>query len=275
MYVLNKFGYTDEENEFGKMSLAAKAMKLRYKEGISLKEAWDKVLKKTKKSGESKKLKLEKLSLTKLRKMAKKHKISIYRKGSKKMVKKPTLIKRLLKIKKLKKVKFGEKCGQPVLNSWSDLSTGMNQAQRNKHYEKIPKQFISYVRQPNIKLTEASMKPSMAPYYIQRTGFGYYNNLPKKNNYIEFLNSINNDKKKINKALAKDILKIPVFGMITHNLLSSKYNRAIDYIQENELNKLKFNKLKNIVDKAYDFLYPLRIDRDKDKKENFGQYFRY
>lgn len=102
------------ENYFGKKRKvnpdAKKAMRLKYKEGISLKEAWAIVKGKKKVSkgkGKEKSKKennsLEKMSLKKLEALAKKHKISVLKKDKTK-VKKSTLIRRL---KSVKKTKFG------------------------------------------------------------------------------------------------------------------------------------------------------------------------
>ena len=102
------------ENYFGKKRKvnpdAKKAMRLKHKEGISLKEAW--AIVKGKSKGKSKNttknttknnVSLEKMSMKKLEALAKKHKVSVLKKDNKK-VKKSTLIRRL---KSVKKTKFG------------------------------------------------------------------------------------------------------------------------------------------------------------------------
>ena len=104
------------ENYFGKKRKvnpdAKKAMRLKYSEGISLKEAWaivkgkKKVSKgngKVKSNSKKEKSSLEKMSMKKLEALAKKHKISVLKKDKTK-VKKSTLIRRL---KSVKKTKFG------------------------------------------------------------------------------------------------------------------------------------------------------------------------
>lgn len=105
------------ENYFGKKRKvnpdAKKAMRLKYSEGISLKEAWAivkgkgkgkvKTNSKSKKNEKNMKSALEKMSMKKLEALAKKHKISVLKKDKTK-VKKSTLIRRL---KSVKKTKFG------------------------------------------------------------------------------------------------------------------------------------------------------------------------
>lgn len=185
------------DSYFGKkVSLAKKAMKLRYKKNISLKEAWDEVLgRKSSKSTKTKKVsktskpekvtvsKLNQLSLKKLIEIAKPCKVSTVKKSDGKPVKKSTLINRLLKCKNQKKLsllvsksskktKFGMKL-KPELNSWSDISMGNTQAARNMHYKSIPTTFLSFDRQPNLKYSIGSLRPSMAPYGLT-SQFGQY-----------------------------------------------------------------------------------------------------
>lgn len=198
------------ESYFGKkMSPAKKAMRLRYKKNISLKEAWDEVLgrkstKSTKstKTGKTEKVtvsKLNQLSLKKLTAIAKPCKVSTVKKSDGKPVKKSTLINRLLKCKNQKKLsqlvsksskktKFGNtslnllprnnnpqmsRPGLPQLNSWSDISMGNTQAARNMHYKKLPSTFLSFNRVPNMKYSVGGLRPSMAPYGLT-SQFGQY-----------------------------------------------------------------------------------------------------
>ena len=202
------------ENLFGKMSLQKKVMRLKYKKNISLKEAWDQVLgKKSTKNKTSKlsekevKLLLNKLSFSRLKKIANKFNISCCRKGSKVLVKKSTLVRRMLKSKDLNKIvklantksrktKFGKhhelpsntslsllpynnppeysRPGRPVLNSWSDVTLANTQAARNRQYKNIPPTFVSFDRVPNIKIAQGGLLPSMAPYGHVKNGFGQY-----------------------------------------------------------------------------------------------------
>ena len=200
------------ESYFGKkMSPAKKAMKLRYKKNISLKEAWDEVLgrkptksPKTSKVSKTEKVtfsKLNQLSLKKLSEIAMGCKVSTVKKSDGKKVKKSTLINRLLKCpnqKKLsalvlkssnKKAKFGNtslnllprnnrpqmsKPGIPQLNSWSDISMGNTQAARNKHYKSLPSTFLSFNRVDNQKYSIGGLRPSMAPYGLTSNQFGQY-----------------------------------------------------------------------------------------------------
>lgn len=203
------------ESSFGKMSLQKKVMRLKYKKDISLKQAWDEVLgKKTKRTTKKKttksklyKSKLNQLSLLKLRKLAKKYKISCCRKGSKVLVKKSTLINRMLKSKHSKKIlkdahkkskkvnkhKFGQpvnpslsllpynnapeyiKAGVPPLQSWSDITSGNTQAARNAHYKKIPTSFLTFNKVGNQKYSIGGMRPSLAPYgHPVSNNFGQY-----------------------------------------------------------------------------------------------------
>ena len=183
------------ESYFGKkMSLAKKAMRLRYKKNISLKEAWDEVLgrkptksPKTSKVSKTEKVtfsKLNQLSLKKLLEIAKGCKISTVKKSDGKKVKKSTLINRLLKCsnqkkltqlvsKSAKKTKFGMEL-KPQLNSWSDITMGNTQGARNMHYKQIPNSFLSFDRQPNLKYSIGSLRPSMAPYGLTSNQFGQY-----------------------------------------------------------------------------------------------------
>lgn len=166
------------ENYFGKMSPAKKAMRLRYRKNISLQEAWDEVLGKTTKSPKGRKVPksrkspkkekkmqkkdLDKLSLKKLQKLAKKHKVSVHKKGSTVLVKKSTLLNRLKKSRSIKKIlesakkiksRFGETFfpGVPKLDSLAEMTTGQTAAYQNKRYARLPTQFIAFNNKPDAK----------------------------------------------------------------------------------------------------------------------------
>lgn len=108
------------ENNFGKKRKvnpdAKKAMRLKYKEGISLKEAWAIVKGKSKsksvdkktKTGKITKKSLDTMSLKKLEELAKKYKISTLKKDKTK-VKKSTLLKRLKESNKIEKILMSAK----------------------------------------------------------------------------------------------------------------------------------------------------------------------
>ncbi len=166
------------ESSFSKMSLQKKVMRLKYRKDISLQEAWNEVLgkkttkKKTKKSKKLSKSDLNKLTLVDLKKLAKKHKVSCYKKGTKKCVKKSTLINRLLKIKKSNKSnKFGP--GLPPLKSWSDITAGSTPAARKQHWDQISTTFKHSNFPGNIKLSKGSLRPSQPPYGVV-SHFGQY-----------------------------------------------------------------------------------------------------
>ena len=124
------------------------------------------------------------------------------------MVKKSTLIKRLLASRHSKKIleaahkkrrtqtkhKFGDahatplnnllpknntpefsKPGVPALKSWSDITMGNTQRARNLHYASLPATALMFNRVPNMYYSVGGMKPSMAPYgQTGRHGFGQY-----------------------------------------------------------------------------------------------------
>ena len=202
------------DSSFGKMSLQKKVMRLKYRKDIPLQQAWDEVLgkKKTKttkrktkvsKSPKKKltKSKLNQLSFETLKKLAKKYKVSCCRKGSKKLIKKSTLIKRLMDSKHSKKIleaahkkrkvnrkyKFGNpllnllpknnqsissRPGIPPLNSWLDVTGANTPAWRSAHYASLPTTFLSFNKVSNVHIPKGGLSPSQAPY--GKVKFGQY-----------------------------------------------------------------------------------------------------
>ena len=118
---------------------------------------------------------LDTLSLEKLKKLAKKYKVSCYKKGTKVCVKKSTLLKRLKKSRSLNKIllsaskmrkekkhrrspkrsrrsRFGMKTippNYPNLSTPMTLSSGMTYTGMLDHYKKIPSTLLSYNMQSN------------------------------------------------------------------------------------------------------------------------------
>lgn len=152
------------ENYFGKKRKvnpdAKKAMRLKYKEGISLKEAWaivkgkgkDKVKKLTREK--NKKNSLENMTMKKLEALAKKHKVSIYKKDKTK-VKKSTLIRRL---KAVKKSKFGDLPIESITGS--TLAYFKERGANMPNYLKISKQNPIYNATYNAR-HHAALRPSI------------------------------------------------------------------------------------------------------------------
>ena len=122
---------------------------------------------------------LDSMSLVKLKSLAKKYKISCYKKGTKTCVKKSTLLKRLKqnrsinkilesaeKMKKTKKRK--SKFGNGLLES----KTGKTYSKLSEHYDSIPNTLISKNFPQPLKYTRGSLgKSSLPPYY---NNFGQY-----------------------------------------------------------------------------------------------------
>ena len=89
-------------------SLQKKVMELKHKKGITLKQAWKEVQKKQKSQSKSLKVlnkkMLDKMSLKKLKVLSKKFNISITKKNSNELVKKSTLLNRLKKHRSIKRI---------------------------------------------------------------------------------------------------------------------------------------------------------------------------
>lgn len=118
---------------------------------------------------------LDSLSLVKLKKLAKKYKVSCYKKGTKVCVKKSTLLKRLKSSRSINKIllsaskmrkekkhkkspkrrrrsRFGMKTIRPNVTNLSTpmtLSSGMTYKGMLDHYTKIPSTLLSYNMQSN------------------------------------------------------------------------------------------------------------------------------
>jgi hypothetical protein len=174
-------------NEYGKRPLQKKVMRLKYRKNISLKEAWNEVVGKPKTTKKSSKSTLNKLSLEKLRKLSKKYKVSIYRKNSKKMIKKSTLINRLLKSKKSKKIlksasrmkkaiknNFGVNAGIPQFKSLTDQLMSNTQSYRAKRYATLPPSHRSFNLVKPVIVSKGALLPSQAPYGNTSNKFGQY-----------------------------------------------------------------------------------------------------
>lgn len=195
------------DSSFGKMSLAAKAMKLKYRKDISLQEAWDEVLgkkrkttkkttkkptKKPTKKAEKKTTKktndkLSSMTVPKLKKLAIKNNISIYDGKTKKMLTKDKLINRL----KRHKVSFGQHQGTslsllpsvhkpvysqanyPEFNSWMDSTLANTPTARQTYYDNLPLSNKSFNHVNNVNFNQGSLLPSTAP-FGNVSNFGQY-----------------------------------------------------------------------------------------------------
>ena len=142
---------------------------------------------------------LDSMSLKKLKKLAKKYKISCYKEGTRVCVKKSTLLKRLKKSRSINKIlktahsmkshKVKNSFGKllPKLSTPLELKTGQTYRYQLDHYKKIPKEFLSHnfqgrgtykssgVRVPphNFNYKISSLKPG-APPYTNINKFGQY-----------------------------------------------------------------------------------------------------
>ena len=183
------------ELDFGKMSLAKKVMRLKHRENITLKQAWDKVLKRKaspkrrkaspKRKRLSKKM-LDSVSLKKLQKLAKKHKISIYRKNSKAPLKKKSLLTKMKKSRSINKIlmavskmkkrtRFGApKPNTPRFATPLELQLGQTYEHQRKHYMKTPTSFLSYNMPMNFKYHPGQLGRSSVPPYRNINAFGSY-----------------------------------------------------------------------------------------------------
>lgn len=155
----------DYDLAFGKLKLQKKAMRLMHKKNITLNKAWREVLKASSKPTMSKNM-LDKMSLKRLQKLAKKHKVSVHKKGTKVLVKKSTLLKRLKSNRSIKKIlesasrmkkssspkraiksaHFGNtmlKANTPNFYAPLELSLGQTYDAQRRHYLKIPTTLIS------------------------------------------------------------------------------------------------------------------------------------
>jgi len=184
------------ELDFGKMSLAKKAMRLKHRENITLKQAWNKVLKrksspkrKRKSSPKRKKLSkkmLDSVSLKKLQKLAKKHKISIYRKNSRTPLKKKSLLTKMKKSRSINKIlmsvskmKKRTRFGSPMANTPRfdtplELQLGQTYEHQREHYMNTPTSFLSHNMPPNFKYSVGSLGNSSLPPYKNINEFGSY-----------------------------------------------------------------------------------------------------
>ena len=176
------------ELDFGKMSLAKKAMRLKHRENITLKQAWNKVLKR-KSSPKRKKLSkkmLDSVSLKKLQKLAKKHKISIYRKNSRTPLKKKSLLTKMKKSRSINKIlmsvskmKKRSRFGSPMPNTPRfatplELQLGQTYEHQREHYMNTPTSFLSHNMPPNFKYSVGSLGNSSLPPYKNINAFGSY-----------------------------------------------------------------------------------------------------
>jgi len=174
------------DSSFGKMSLAAKAMKLKYRKDISLQEAWDEVLGKKKKTTKkttkkptkkaekktTKKTndKLSSMTVPKLKKLAIKNNISIYDGKTKKMLTKDKLINRL----KRNKLSFGNtSANYPEFNSWLDSTFANTPAARQTYYNNLPLSNKSFNHVNDVNFNQGSLLPSTAP-FGNVSNFGQY-----------------------------------------------------------------------------------------------------
>ena len=137
---------------------------------------------------------LDSMSLKKLKILAKKYKISCFKKGTKICVKKSTLLKRLkenrsikkilesaVKIKNVKKkskYNFGlhdkTPTTVPQLNNPLELQTGKTYNQLLTHYKNIPTTLISTNFSPQINYARGSMGKSSLPQPQYSNKFGRY-----------------------------------------------------------------------------------------------------
>ena len=143
-----------------------------------------KTMKLTKKS-------LDSLSLKKLQKLAVKHKVSIFKKGAKKtkqnLLKKSTLLTKMKKSRSINKIllsahkmKYSKKSsrfGQTEHNNLINRSITQTASEREDHYMKIPKSFLTYNYVDNIKIPNRAYGTSSLPvmnYGRRRNRFGQY-----------------------------------------------------------------------------------------------------
>ena len=145
---------------------------------------------------------LDSLSLKKLQKLAKKYKISINKKGSKKPVKKSTLLLRLKKSRsiknilvtvqemkkskskskskpKSKKTMYGSsdtlKAGYPSLRTPIEIRTGQTYDYLLKHYKNTPTSLISTNFPRNLEYQDRAFGTSSIPPYSRKLNkFGQY-----------------------------------------------------------------------------------------------------
>ena len=140
---------------------------------------------------------LDSMSLKKLKTLAKKHKVSYYKKATKVCVKKSTLLKRLKKsrsinkilesaskmkrgkttkshrkrVTKVRKSRFGQKnqlqANYPSFNTPSELSSGQTYPKQLRHYYSIPSTLIFQdTAKNNFKFTQGSLGRSSLPSFL-------------------------------------------------------------------------------------------------------------
>lgn len=172
-------------NEYGKKMMKRRSSPKRKRTSPKRRRSSPKrkTMKLTKKS-------LDSLSLKKLQKLAVKYKVSIFKKGAKKtkqnLLKKSTLLTKIKKSRSINKIllcahkmKYSKKSSRFGQTGQQDLiyrSTTMTPAQREAHYMKIPKSFLSFNHVDNIRIPNLAYGTSSLPAmnYGKRNRFGQY-----------------------------------------------------------------------------------------------------
>ena len=197
---------------------------------------------------------LDTLTVKKLRTLARKYKVSIYKKRSKSFVKKSTLLSRLKKSRSINKIlrslkkssyrsRFGNTNvlgpGQPSLKTPIELVTGRTYKNLEDHYRKLPLSFLSGNFPPNVRYSGAS--------YGKDSSFGNTNVL----------------------GPGKPSLKTPI-ELVT----GRTYNNLKQHYLNTPLSFLSGNFPPNVTYSGAAYGKDSSFGKKRNSRNNFGQYFR-